>query len=194
MNPSGKPDKNLVEYYSRDSGTPDNPAIYRHGILDGSQDPDLTGVIKCTSGFHDAIIYVDEIIGAAETHYDFNNGATRVKLFVKKFTNIRSEYIGSIKGGCVDCSVSGPVYGIMPSKGVHHIDGNWSDQSSAITIGTWLGLDVGRGPILVQELNSSGVKAIPPFSVSVIRKIPLGRFGIAVVWFVWGILKKLHLA
>lgn len=194
MNPSGQPDKNLVSLYEADSGTPDNPRVITYDVLDAS-DESYTGALKVTSEAHDIAINANRIIGGRETHYDFNNGAKRITLNCGVFENRRSEYIGSIKGGCEDCKVSGRVEGPLPSKGTHHIDGNWSDQSSTITRGTQLGLVLADGsPALYQQLNSAGVTVIPPAQIKRTLFIPFGRLGIAIVWLCWGLLKKLHLA
>lgn len=194
MNPGGTQDKNLVSLYGADSGTPDNPRVFNYGVLDAS-DESYTGALKVTGMAHDIIINVNRIIGGRETHYDFNNGAKRITLNCGVFENRRSEYIGSVKGGCEDCRASGRVEGPLPSKGVHHIDGNWSDQSSAITRGTQLGLTPADGStVLYQQLNSAGVTAILPAQLRRTLFIPFGRLGIAVVWAVWGLLKKLKLA
>lgn len=191
MNPSGSQDNNLVSLYETDSGTPGAPKIISYGVLDAS-DPKYTGALKITSKAHDIVVSVDTIHGGTETCLDINNECQNIVVQCRQFYCARSEYVATVKGGSCNVRLEGTVVG-YPRKGCMVNWGDWSDQSSKISNGLVLALN-GSSPITYRRLNASNVSFDSPANYKCVLAIPFGKLGIAVVWFVWRLLKKLHLA
>lgn len=177
----GKPDKAVLslggEQLSRDLGTI------------SATDSTVTDTIHC-SGAYGATLTASSIIGGSEDCIDFNNTSHDLAIKVE-YLESGGKYVSTIKGGSYRIYLGGVIH--LHGSEVDVDLGNWSDQSSALTMAVTLDLKSSDGsPVTYRILNASK-PILAPGSGPYRCIFHLPPILIKPVWFFWGLLKRLKI-
>lgn len=182
MNPDGTQDKNALSLYETSNGQ-----SLTYDTIDGSGD---TAALKVTSHATDIHVSAKRLIGGSENLVDLNNGCSGITVIFDE-GQIHGKY-GISSKTCNDVTFVGHMVG-APTQW-HCNLGSWSDQSSATQTNTHLALTADSYPIVVWIGNADIPTLDDPTKYRIVGFGRHGPFVRAIVMFLWGIGKRLHLA